>query len=110
MKSRIEAHLSTACKDNIYHGIVTPYAQREGIVGKIFGALFGGLMLILPMIIMTVHASVAKSLITSSISVSIVAISIIPLSDGTWRDVLGMTAAYAAVLVVFVGTSVSGHS
>jgi hypothetical protein len=111
MITRMDADPLRARKDNIYYGIVTPYEQfGNAFIGKVVGALFGGIMLIVPMIIMTIHASVAKSLITSSIAVGIVATAVIFLSDGNWRDVLGITAAYTAVVVVFVGTSVSGHS
>jgi hypothetical protein len=109
--SRMDTDPDRARKDNIYYGFKTPYTRWGGnFLGKATGSLFGGLMLVVPMIIMTIHTSVVKSLVTSSISVGLVAFAVSTLSDGTWRDVLGITAAYAAVLVVFVGTSVSGHS
>jgi len=92
--------------DNIYHGIQTSYATwSQGFVNKIWGAIFGGLSLIIPMVVMTVHSNVQKSLVVSSLSVFLVAMIVGRFSEGSWKDVLGVTAAYAAVLVVFVGTT-----
>jgi len=72
---------------------------------RTFGALLGGLALILPMIIKTIpSASVQKSLVVSLLSVLTIAFVVARFSQGSWENVLGITAAYAAVLVVFVGT------
>ena len=91
----------------MYHGISTSYAEwSRALFVRTFGALLGGLALILPMIIMTIpSASVQKSLVVSSLSVLAIAFVVARFSQGSWKDVLGITAAYAAVLVVFVGTS-----
>jgi VIT1/CCC1 family predicted Fe2+/Mn2+ transporter len=90
----------------MYHTVDTAYAAwAQTFVNKVWGAIFGGLALIIPMIIMTIHTSVQKSLIVSSLSVLLIALVIAKFSDGSWKDVLGVSAAYAAVLVVFVGTS-----
>jgi len=93
--------------DNVYHGISTSYAEwSRALFDRTFGALLGGLALILPMIIMTIpNTNVQKSLVVSSLSVLIIAFIVARFSQGSWKDVLGITAAYAAVLVVFVGTT-----
>jgi Family of unknown function (DUF6594) len=67
---------------------------------------FGGLALIVPMLIMVLHRSLHGSLIVSSIGTVLFAFAL-ALAARTLRgmDVLAATAAYAAVLVVFVGTS-----
>jgi hypothetical protein len=67
-----------------------------------------GLFLIVPMLIMAIHASEKKSLITVSASVFLF---VLVLSFGvqvTNVEALVSTATYAAVLVVFVGTSSGG--
>ncbi|OCK73095.1 hypothetical protein K432DRAFT_450053 [Lepidopterella palustris CBS 459.81] len=99
-----------AWQDNLYRGIDTPYLKwQDGVISKIWGGMFGGLVLIVPMLIMTLHSTIKTSLITSSLFIIGVAFGLVFLSQGTWQDVLGMTAAYAAVLVVFVGTSIAGR-
>jgi hypothetical protein len=56
---------------------------------------FGGLALIVPMLVMVLHRSLRGSLIVSSAGTVLFAFAL----------ALAATAAYAAVLVVFVGTS-----
>jgi VIT1/CCC1 family predicted Fe2+/Mn2+ transporter len=68
-------------------------------------AAFGGLMLIVPMLIMSYHASHTKSIVTSSLFVLFVAFILAAFSEASGQEILGATAAYAAVLVVFVGTT-----
>jgi hypothetical protein len=70
-------------------------------------AVIGGASLIVPMIIMTLHPSQAKSLITTSVAVIFFSFFMSVGIKSTNQDTLGATAAYAAVLVVFVGTSSS---
>ncbi|KAI4664701.1 uncharacterized protein J4E79_002999 [Alternaria viburni] len=68
-------------------------------------AITGGLFLIVPMLIMAIDTSQKKSLITVSLSVFWFALA---LSFGVRTsnvEALVSTATYAAVLVVFVGTS-----
>ena len=60
------------------------------------------------MVIMAIDQSLTKSLITASVSTLLIVIIVAWVQGGSWKDVLGITAAYAAVLVVFVGTSVQG--
>jgi hypothetical protein len=68
-------------------------------------ALFGGAALIAPMLIMALHQSKLTSLLTTSLFVVAVAVTLAWwMEDATNKDIVGATAAYAAVLVVFVGT------
>lgn len=68
-------------------------------------AIIGGSFLIAPMLIMVLHPGTVTSLITTSVSVFTfgLAMSLSPFLDRPF-DVLSATAAYAAVLVVFIGT------
>lgn len=71
-------------------------------------ALFGGVALIAPMLIMSLHQSLKVALITTSVATILFGIIIgFGAKDSSGKDVLGATAAYAAVLVVFVGTSLA---
>jgi hypothetical protein len=70
--------------------------------------LFGGVALIVPMLIMALHPTKDVALITTSV-VTIVFATIIAFGarDSSGKDVLLVTAAYAAVFVVFVGSSLA---
>lgn len=68
-------------------------------------ALTGGLALVVPMLIMRIHQTPNKSLITTSIAVVIFSGVVSVGFKASNAETLGITAAYAAVLVVFVGTS-----
>jgi len=69
-------------------------------------ALFGSLALVAPMLIMNLQATRLTSLLTTSISVFAVAIALAWYTkEAESKGVIGGTATYAAVLVVFVGTS-----
>ncbi|KAE9366537.1 hypothetical protein N431DRAFT_445261 [Stipitochalara longipes BDJ] len=72
---------------------------------KFLLALVGGASLIVPMLIMSFHASKTKSLVTVSIATFVFSFVLAMALRLKINDVLGATAAYAAVLVVFVGTS-----
>jgi hypothetical protein len=68
-------------------------------------AFIGGASLIVPMLIMSFHASKTKSLVTVSFAVLLFSFVLSMALKLQNDDVLAATAAYAAVLVVFVGTS-----
>ena len=70
--------------------------------------LFGGISLIVPMLIMALHPTKNTTLITTSL-VTIVFTVIIAFGarDSSGKDVLLVTTAYAAAPVVFVGSSLS---
>ncbi|KAE8441928.1 hypothetical protein EG329_004186 [Mollisiaceae sp. DMI_Dod_QoI] len=77
-------------------------------LSRFYMALFGGLALIVPMLIMTLHESKVTSLVTTSVFVIAVAVLLAGfMEDADPKDILAATAAYAAVLVVFVGTGTS---
>jgi len=83
--------------------------QKKAFTGRVAMALFGGVSLIVPMLVMTLHPSRNTSLITTSVATFVFAIALaIGATDTAGKDVLAATAAYAAVLVVFVGTSAHG--
>ena len=82
---------------------------KKAFTGRVAMALFGGVSLIVPMLVMTLHPSQNTSLITTSIATFMFAIALaLGATDTAGKDVLAATAAYAAVLVVFVGTSTPG--
>lgn len=68
-------------------------------------AFTGGLSLIVPMLIMRIGENLTKSLVTTSIAVVLFAgiTSLVLRANNT--ETVAATATYAAVLVVFVGTS-----
>lgn len=70
-------------------------------------AIAGGLMLIVPVLIMMLVPSRTTSLVTVSIAVLIFSVLVAFTSTAKPQEVLAATAAYAAVLVVFVGTNAS---
>lgn len=81
-------------------------AQKKAFTERVFMAMFGGVALIGPMLIMTLHPSRDTSLITVSVATFVFAIALaFGARDSAGKDVLAATAGYAAVLVVFVGTS-----
>ncbi|KAI4212612.1 MAG: hypothetical protein LQ351_004684 [Letrouitia transgressa] len=90
------------------HNFSQQTAEQEA--GEFFSrlrmALFGGVSLIAPMLIMKLHPTLLTQLVTTS--VFILAVGIILawyMRDAQKRDILAATATYAAVLVVFVGTT-----
>jgi hypothetical protein len=82
--------------------------EAKAIFNRLIMALFGGVALIGPTIIMTLHSSPSTCLITTSVATFLFGVVLAIFASGSsGRDVLGATAAYAAVLVVFIGTSLS---
>jgi hypothetical protein len=71
---------------------------------RISMAAIGGAFLMGPMLVMVLHKSLLTSLLTSSVCVIVFGVILAFALDDPF-DVLPGTAAYAAVLVVFVGTS-----
>lgn len=68
-------------------------------------AFTGGLFVVAPMIIMSIHPSQTKSLVTVSAAVIIFALLVSFGVRVSNIETLISTATYSAVLVVFVGTS-----
>lgn len=70
-------------------------------------AAIGGLLLIVPTVIMATLPGLVSSLVTTCVSILVFAILVAWRTELGPNEVLGTTAAYAAVLVVFVGTSLT---
>ncbi|KAF1953596.1 hypothetical protein CC80DRAFT_537459 [Byssothecium circinans] len=68
-------------------------------------ALFGGITLVGPMLIMELHKDQATALATTSVAVILFAICIATFSNARPEIIVSAVAAYAAVLVVFVGAN-----
>ena len=68
-------------------------------------AITGGLSLVIPMLVMRLGETLPKSLTTVSVAVVLFAALTSLMFKASNVETLGATAAYAAVLVVFVGTS-----
>jgi hypothetical protein len=78
---------------------LSPFVDR---FGRVIIAIGGGATLLVPMIMMSLHPSLTKSLITVSAAVVLFAILLSQLFAAPYSDILTITTAYAAVLVVFV--------
>ena len=90
-------------------GRVAEKKQRERLAARLIMALFGGLALVAPMLVMTLHPTRLTTLLTTSICIVVVAVALaFYLGDARPKDVMAATAAYAAVLVVFVGAIWTG--
>ncbi|KAL8389072.1 hypothetical protein RB595_008810 [Gaeumannomyces hyphopodioides] len=84
-------------------------ARKHAFVSRFAMALFGGIALIVPTVVMAKVQGIDVSLITTSVAVVLFGLALaFGATDSTGKDVLAATAAYTAVLVVFVGTSLGG--
>jgi VIT1/CCC1 family predicted Fe2+/Mn2+ transporter len=72
---------------------------------RFYMAFFGGLALVGPMLIMVLYKRRYTPIVTVSVSVFLFAVAVAAFSPEKPTTVLGVVAAYAAVLVVFLGTS-----
>lgn len=72
---------------------------------RFIAAFCGGLSLIGPMFIMAIKPSQIKTLVTSSVAVLIFSLGLAWRSSAKIETLLATTAAYAAVMVVFVGVN-----
>lgn len=78
----------------------------EELLNRVRMALFGGVAVVVPMLIMTLHRTLLTTLLTTSLFVLAVGLILAWSMDRAEpKDILTATAAYAAVLVVFVGTT-----
>jgi hypothetical protein len=81
--------------------------RADRLMVRFLMAMIGGLALVIPMLVMTYFPGKNVSVVTTSAAMLIFA-AVITLGTQLAPDqVLGATAAYAAVLVVFVGTSLT---
>jgi len=77
-------------------------ARSKSLRGRVGIAALGGILLVGPMWLMTLHNTPYTALISTTVLVAGFGLSMAYFLDGN-LDVLSSTAAYAAVLVVFVG-------
>lgn len=82
----------------------------ERVKSRLHMAILGGAALIVPVLIMTLKPSLVGNLVTAAVSTMVFAITmVIFATDASGKDVLASTAAYAAVMVVFIGTSLQAY-
>ncbi|KAK5110242.1 hypothetical protein LTR85_001301 [Meristemomyces frigidus] len=78
-------------------------SRKAEVLARFIVAMFGALFILLPMYIMALDTNRTKNLVTTTVAVLLFAM-VSSLTLRTSNDqTLGATAAYAAVLVVFVG-------
>ncbi|KAI1382647.1 uncharacterized protein F4822DRAFT_423128, partial [Hypoxylon trugodes] len=83
----------------------------ERIRSRLHMAAFGGVALIGPVLIMALIPTLTVNLVVASVSTAIFAIILVLFaSDSSGKDVLASTAAYAAVMVVFIGTTLQTYN
>jgi VIT1/CCC1 family predicted Fe2+/Mn2+ transporter len=83
----------------------TIYSSFVDRLARFIMAFVGGAALLIPMAIMVFNSSLNKSLITTCVAVILFAGFLAFGISASNQDTLAATATYAAVLVVFVGTS-----
>jgi uncharacterized membrane protein len=114
-KTQVSFHISCYRKD-LYQSLeITTIHNYQEFPGLLLERLWirfgmasaGGLVLIGPMLIMANLQTKTASLVTTCIAMVLFAAGITFGTQLKPDQVLGATAAYAAVLVVFVGTSFS---
>ncbi|KAI9713561.1 MAG: hypothetical protein M1820_000943 [Bogoriella megaspora] len=112
VRNQTEVELMSLWRERLYHTDVRkPLWKRlsaslrlRSLIARFVMAVFGGLWLVVPMVIMAINPNITKSLITTAVSVFCFAVSTaVFATTADPKDVLSSTAAYAAVLVVFVG-------
>ncbi|KAK3315981.1 hypothetical protein B0H66DRAFT_624787 [Apodospora peruviana] len=83
-----------------------PRKRQESMIARLLMALVGGLAVVVPVLIMVLHPTKLTAILTTSCFVIAVAVGLAVLMvESQPKDVIGFTAAYAAVLVVFVGAA-----
>ena len=99
MYSRTDEYLRGEVPQN-----VSPFVDK---LTRFIIAFMGGATLVVPMLIMTLPSTnKTKSLITVSLAVTLFASLCSVVLRPNYTDTVLATIAYAAVLVVFVGTSI----
>lgn len=95
-------------RDQFHYGLgwtpddISPFVDT---LARFIVAITGGLSLVIPMLVMRLGETLAKSLTTVSVAVVLFSALTSLMFKASNVETLGATAAYAAVLVVFVGTS-----
>jgi VIT1/CCC1 family predicted Fe2+/Mn2+ transporter len=83
---------------------ISPFVDR---LTRFLVAFTGGGFLLVPMLVMAIRPSTTKSLITTCVAVLLFATVVALGFNGKNVETMVSTATYAAVLVVFIGTSSS---
>lgn len=106
LEKEVEKHFRDELKKANQSGI----RKREMLMEKnrlwlrLAMALCGGLALVIPMLIMVLHPSKITNLVTTTCFVLAVAVGLaVFMRSSEPKDIVACTAAYAAVLVVFIG-------
>jgi hypothetical protein len=81
------------------------YSASLNRIARFLVGIVGGAWLIVPLLIMAFHSSLTKTMITVCTTVVLFALAVSLLFELDNKDTVTATATYAAVLVVFVGTS-----
>lgn len=90
--------------------VVAVLGGPTNIMGRVIVSLIGGTSLLVPMIIQTYVTGRHWEVVITVLFVLTFAIMVALLTEAKNQELLGATAAYAAVLVVFVGTSLQKPS
>ena len=100
-------HATKSANISSYESIaMETHQERLKLLWKLTAAVFGGLTLIVPMLIMVLHPSLLTVTTTTSVFVLVISVLLVFVMKGSEpKDVVTATVAYAAVLVVFVGAS-----
>ncbi|KAM5357472.1 hypothetical protein ACJZ2D_016238 [Fusarium nematophilum] len=81
------------------------HKESRALLARLGMAVGGGLALIVPMLIMVLHPTKLTAILTTSIFTLAMAVALaVFMAHSEPMDIVGFTAAYAAVLVVFIGT------
>jgi hypothetical protein len=79
---------------------------QAAFLSRLKMATFGALAFLVPMLIMVLHPTKLTVLLTTVVCVLFVAVALAAsMQDADNKDILAATAAYTAVLVVFIGSS-----
>lgn len=81
----------------------------QDVIERFIMAVGGGISLVAPMIFMVYYRSLAAAVAMTSIAVIVFSGVMAVYSNGAPVSIVGTVAAYAAVLVVFVGTIQSSY-
>jgi hypothetical protein len=85
--------------------------QWKARVDRFTMAIIGGVLLVVPVVVMSFDTSRTRSLVTLSVSVLIFSVVIATgAAKASPQEIVGATAAYAAVLAVFLGASTSSST
>jgi VIT1/CCC1 family predicted Fe2+/Mn2+ transporter len=80
--------------------------RKRRLLNRMAMSTFGGLTLIVPMLIMVLDTRRWTTVVTTSVFTLVIGLALaFWMSEADSKDMIAATAAYAAVLVVFVGAS-----